>query len=354
MEVEFEHRSPRPDDKIRVGMVDLRDGDRWIDLGESHAWNWQQGCMLQWLPGSKTEVIWNDREQGQFVAHILDVRTGKKRTLPAPIYALSPDGRWAAFPDFRRLHECRPGYGYAGIPDPNRDQSAPQDAGIWRMDLRNGRTELLFTIAEAAGIPFPHGDWSGAKHWFNHLLFAPGGKRLCFLQRWKSSRPRRFTRMFTMDCDGKRPFLLMPYGHCSHFVWRDPRHVLAWSLHPSHKNGLYLWEDQTANVAIVGKDILALDCHHSCLPGNRYILGDSYPDQDRNQRLFLFNVETGKLTPLGDFRSPKEYTGEWRCDTHPRYSPDGRLVTIDSPHSQGRQIYLIDISSIVGRTTPRV
>ena len=30
MEVDFEHRSPRPDDRIRVGMVDLQEGDRWI------------------------------------------------------------------------------------------------------------------------------------------------------------------------------------------------------------------------------------------------------------------------------------------------------------------------------------
>src|SRR4051794_14980982 len=52
MEVAFEHRSPGPDDVVKVGMIDLQDGDRWIELGESRAWNWQQGCMLQWLPGS--------------------------------------------------------------------------------------------------------------------------------------------------------------------------------------------------------------------------------------------------------------------------------------------------------------
>ena len=45
-EVGFEHRSPKADDTIAVGMVDTQDNDRWIELGTSRAWNWQQGCML--------------------------------------------------------------------------------------------------------------------------------------------------------------------------------------------------------------------------------------------------------------------------------------------------------------------
>ena len=52
MEIDFEHRSPKPDDIIKIGMVDLKDNDHWIELGESRSWCWQQGCMLQWRPGS--------------------------------------------------------------------------------------------------------------------------------------------------------------------------------------------------------------------------------------------------------------------------------------------------------------
>ena len=62
-QVSFEHRIPNGEDRIKVGMIDLEDNDRWIELGSSRAWGWQQGCMLQWRPGSKSEVIWNDREE---------------------------------------------------------------------------------------------------------------------------------------------------------------------------------------------------------------------------------------------------------------------------------------------------
>ena len=109
--------------------------------------------MLQWIPGPSSEIIWNDRQDGRFVSHILDVKTSKKRTLPAPIYALSPDGRWAVTTDFRRLNDCRPGYGYTGIPDPNKDVLAPKDVGIWRMDLASGKRDLIVPVAEAASIP---------------------------------------------------------------------------------------------------------------------------------------------------------------------------------------------------------
>jgi hypothetical protein len=53
----FEHRSPTADDVIEVGMVDILSGDQWIPLGKSNAWNWQQGCMLQWIPGTESKVI---------------------------------------------------------------------------------------------------------------------------------------------------------------------------------------------------------------------------------------------------------------------------------------------------------
>ena len=99
--------------------------------------------MLQWLPGSKSEVVWNDRRDGRFISVVCDIHSGKRRILEAPIYALSPDGKLAIYPDFRRLNDCRPGYGYAGLPDPNRDVPIPDDAGIWRLDIQSGQSKLV-------------------------------------------------------------------------------------------------------------------------------------------------------------------------------------------------------------------
>jgi hypothetical protein len=178
-EVEFEGRSPAADDAIRVGMIDTEDGDRWIELGRTRAWNWQQGCMLQWVPGTESQVAWNDRQDDRFVTRILDVRTRALRTLPHPFYCFAPDGRTAFACDFRRLN-------------------------------------------------------------------------------------------------------------------------------------------------------------------------DTYPQADTLQHVYLYHVPTGRRVAVASFPSPEQYRGEWRCDTHPCASRSGRKIVFDSPHRGGRQVYLADISRIVG------
>lgn len=345
MRVGFEHRSPRPEDEIAVGAVDLGDGDRWLELGTSRAWSWQQGCMLQWLPGTDDKVIWNDREGDRFVSRIVSL-SGTRHTVPWPVYAVSPDGRTAVTPDFSRINDTRPGYGYAGPPDPHREDLAPDGTGIWRVDLETGTAELIVSIAQVAAIPYPRGDLSAYKHYFNHLLFSPDGGRFVFLHRWRVGDTFR-TRMMTAAPDGSDVRVVDDYGHTSHFIWRDPQHILAWAYHPSLGNRFYLYEDGSQGVEPVGPDVMVVNGHCTYLPGGRWILNDTYPDADRRQHLYLYHVPTGRRVPLAAFPAPEAYAGEWRCDLHPRASRDGRRVTVDSAHAGGRQVYLLDIAGVL-------
>jgi len=352
MEVAFEGRSPRPDDVIKMGMVDLAKGDRWTAFGESRAWGWQQGCMLQWIPGSATRVLWNDRQGDRFVCHVLDTASGDRRTLPTPIYCLSPDGRTAVTPDFGRIQDMRPGYGYPGVPDPHKGDMAPKTAGIWRVDLETGKRTLILSIADIAVFGDRHPTMEGAKHYVNHLLFNTDGSRFIFLHRWRidGGKGRWYTRMFTARPDGSDPYVLDPSGYTSHFIWRDPGHVLAWSRPDGKKGGFYLFKDKTREVTQVGEGVMPRDGHCTYLADTDWILNDTYPQgKQRLQHVYLYHVPTGRRVPIGGFHLPPAYKGEWRCDTHPRSSPDGTKVCIDSPHTgQGRQLHLIDIAAVVG------
>ncbi len=351
MEVDFEGRSPTPEDEIRLGMIDLAENDRWIELGQTRAWCWQQGCMLQWIPGAESEVIYNDRTDDGFCARVLDVFTGETRTLEHPVYALSPDGGRAVSLDFLRTGRLRPGYGYAGE-DPTRDVDAPDDHGLYAVNLASGRAEMIFTIAQAAAQAPQPADADDCVHWFNHLLFNPDGSRFLFLHRWH---PRdkggiHATRMCTADPDGGNVRVLHPGGKFSHFIWRDPDHILAWAERAEAGRAFYLIHEKTGAAEVVGADKMTADGHCTYLPGGEWILNDSYPQgaSGRDQPLYLYHPATDRRIDLGPLHSPPAYTGEWRCDLHPRTSRDGRCITIDSTHAgNGRQIYLLDIQSVV-------
>lgn len=353
MEVDFEGRQPRADDEISLGMIDTASGDSWREIGRTTAWCWQQGCMLQWVPGSAREVIWNERDGDHYVSRILNVDTGHSRVLGAPIYTIAPDGQTAIGTDFRRIDHMRPGYGYAGIPDPNHDTLAPETTGIYRLDLSgadDGRAgDLIISIADVAALPYRHGDLSEAKHYFNHLLFNTDGSRFIFLHRWRFGDGGFNTRMMTAAVDGSDLHVVDDYGKMSHFIWRDPETITAWSWQPSHEDAFYVYRDQSDEVEVLAPDKMTLNGHNTYLTDTDWILNDCYPQGDRrDQTLYLYHVPTDRRIDLGSFGSPEQYVGELRCDLHPRSSRDGRLVTIDSTHGgQGRQIYLLDVSEII-------
>ncbi len=353
MEASFEHRRPRPNDTITIGMIDLKNDDTWIPLGQSRAWCWQSGCMLQWRPGHDNEIMWNDRQDDRFVCHILNIQTGRKKTLPFPFFTVNPSGRTALSLDFERLEYMRPGYGYTGVTDRNLDIMAPDGMGIYHCDLETGNKKLIVSLRQACSLPHPSGDLSDCKHYFNCLLFNPDGSRFVVLHRWRRDRGRGWpfkTRMLSADADGGHLGILVP-GGCGHFNWRDNHHLII------QDGGFSLYRDGAGRMEPVGAGIVPNSGGHlSYLPDKHWLVGDTYPDENRMQHLYLYNVNTKKFIILGSFYSPPEYTGsqsgreddEWRCDLHPRISRDGRFITIDSPHNgDGRQIYLLDIESII-------
>ena len=104
---------------------------------------------------------------------------------------------------------------------------------------------------------------------------------------------------------------------------------------------------------VIGPDDMTVNGHNTYLPGtnNEWVLNDTYPDKQRAQHPYLYHLRTRRKISLGSFLTPAEYTGEWRCDTHPRASRDGQRVCIDSPHAGGRQMFVIDLKGLTARTS---
>lgn len=358
-ETSFEGRGPTGEDRIAVGYVDTAENDSWHEIGTSRAWGWQQGCMLQWVGDQGDKILWNDRESDSFVCRVYSKSDGSVRTLPRPIYTISRDGKFGLSVDFRRIDNLRPGYGYDGLADPNVTKRAPEDSGIWRVDLETGENQLILSLADVAAIPWSDGDvHAEAWHYFNHLLINPSGTRFIVLHRYRPGfDPKTLkyeggfvTRMFTANVDGSDRYVLDPSGYTSHFIWKDDETSTMWTRPAGKKSGFYVFKDKTRQVAPVGQDKMPTNGHNTYLPApyDDWILNDTYPDKKTSrQTVYLYHVPSGRRVDLGHFPSPQAYRGEWRCDTHPRSSDDGTQVAIDSPHDGGRQVYLLDIKEVV-------
>ncbi len=366
MQVDFEMRSPQKTDVVKIGYIDLNNNDKWNQVGESRSWGWQQGCMLQWIPGAQSEIIWNDRRGNDFISIIKDIKGGTERIIDKAIYALSPDGIHAIGTDFSRIQNYRKGYGYPGGVDEYKNKNAPENSGIYKINLKTGESKLILSYYDISKIPNNGIDISIKWHYFNHLLVSTNGERFIFLNRWRDeaipdailSNPAEYnkirgkytTRMFTCGMDGKDLYLLDPSGKTSHFIWKDEDHITAWTRPIGEGYGFWEFKDKTSIIRQIGKGVMKVNGHNTYLPetNNEWILNDTYPErQSREQVPYVFNEKTNQFIELGRFHEPETFTGEWRCDTHPRASNDGKMVCIDSTHGgNGRQMYLLDLKNL--------
>ncbi len=348
LEVDFMDRPPSPEDVAKILLIDLESGEK-ITVAETKAWNWQQGCMLQWMPNASDRlIIYNDRDKDRFVARILDIKTGERHALPCPIYALTRDGRFALTLNFSRLHHCRPGYGYAGIPDPWENDPHPEKDGIYLMNLKTGECRLIISLAQIANHN-PKESMKNAKHWFNHLLVNHDNTRFIFLHRWRPEGQKGFlTRMFTANLDGTDIYCVSDHDMVSHFDWKDSKHILAWARRYGIGDRYLIFSDKEPHFEVIGEGILTTDGHCSFSPDGNWILTDTYPDKNGMRTLVLFQISENIGHNIGRFFSPPELAGEIRCDLHPRWSPSGKQICIDSAHEGSRQVYVLNVSAIVG------
>jgi len=364
MESDFQDRPPTADDIITVGMVDLETTE-FIPLAETHAWNFQQGCMPHWMPTApEKEIIFNDRIDGAFRAVVLNVHTRERRVLPLPIQALTPDGKFATSLNFSRWGEWRPGYGYAGIPDPFRGQPEPADEAVSLINLETGEHSPLVALTDVLRLTSGTDKRKGSTAWFNHLMFNNDGSRLVGLVRYwcpelaaeatktginiDGAVPERRHCMWVVNADGTGLDIVVSDGLVSHAEWRDPDHILAWASATTETVPAYLIFDvRDKSYEIIGEQFLLEDGHMSYHQDKKWLLTDTYPDEQVMRTLKLYNVEEDREVALGRFHAPPDLQGELRCDLHPCWNRDGTQVAIDSIHENGaRQVYIVNVGSL--------
>ena len=344
---DFEDRPPLADDVATIGLTDTETGEDRV-LSQTRAFNWQQGAMLHWLPGSDDTIIFNDRVGGRFVSVLLDVSSGRRTILGPATSDVGLRGQAALCLNFARIAETRPGYGYAGLADPFANDPHPAADGVHAMDLGTGKYRLVVSMQDVYEYLGRPAEMDGARMWFKHTLLNPSETRFAFLVRWRPHGETGWrTLMFTAAPTGAGLKLLLGDGMVSHYDWRNDREVLAWTRIGDQGSAFYLIDEPTGEARIVGEGVLTQDGHCSYSHNAKWILTDTYPDPETFERKLLIYVpDDGRLVEVGRYASPPPYVGEIRCDLHPRWSWDDAQICFDSVHEGQRQVYVVDTPQI--------
>jgi hypothetical protein len=325
---------------IEVGYFNDRNYKNYNLIGSSKAWNWQQGSSLQWL-GKTDKVVFNDFEHGEKVSKIYDTNENTYQSLPCHIMAVSGDGRYAITVSFERLGRGMPGYGYSHhIESSHIDDPLPNDEGLSVIDLRNKHIiKNLFNLSDIASIE-KNKQPTESYHFFSHCLFSPSSQRFVFFHRLLKNNATMETRMFSSDLHGNNIWKF-PGRHFSHIAWADETRVLAFCKPPRKKLGFYIMEEFSDKSIEIGNRALTSDGHPQVSLNGKQILVDTYPDRRRNQSLKIYDIESETCRQLIRYRIPFKYRYARRCDFHPRWSRDNRLICFDSAHNNIRSLCVI-------------
>jgi hypothetical protein len=327
-----------------LGLFDL-DGDSvFRPFARSRAWCWQQGSRLRWLDGGRGNLAaFNDEQDGRGLTRIVDTASGREHgRLASPLYCLSPDERSGLSLNFGRLERNRPGYGYGTVLDRHFRESCPAGDGIWRVDLLADRSELLLEYRAIAALPHAIPADQGT-HYLNHLEFSPDGARFLFFQ-LSSSPARRDARAIVCAADGTSAMVLPELDRVSHFCWLDANHILLFCRHRKISSGYFRIDVRSGSAEPVPA-MPRLDGHPRLVRANLAVT-DIYPNARREQEVYLADLEAGSYRALAIFFAPMAFTGVARCDLHPRVSPSGRYVGVDTPHLGRRAMAILDLSSL--------
>lgn len=389
---------PRANLRIEVGYYDISSRE-WHHVGFSDSWNWQQGCMSQWL--NDEEIIYNSSENNHHIAIIHNIKTGTNRKINWAIYGITPDKKKSIALDMERAHWCR-AYHYESVIDEEKDGLIYEQDGIFEIDLENNTRKRLISIYDIIGLDSrPY--FKNAKHWVEHVMISPTGEHFCFLHRFSAPNDiyNYKTRLIIVNMKTLEMHCIPNWEltQWSHFAWnKDSFVVYSYPVHNApvsadsfkssnvtvnnnlhcsrvlnvkhilekilkifyktfvsielddmfrHNRKHYQYYSFHDNSYVLSKrfknKLFDIDGHPSFTPDGKYMITDTYPDKNNKQRLIIFNTYNNKCLVLGVFNA--YYKGNpASCDLHPKLSGDGLYVVLDSAHDKKHHMLMLELN----------
>lgn len=327
-------------DKAELGYYFFESGE-YIPFAETKAWCWQQGARLRWHPQNDNIVLFNDMCNGQYITRVFDVKNRSIiANIRAPLYDIDVTASYGLSLNFSRLQRLRPGYGYNTLPDKTAGQVAPNNEGIFYVDLVCNKKELIISLADLAKeIVDSHAD----EHYINHISISPDGRKFMFFHIWTLKDDTHWkTRLCVYNLDNCKLSVLEKTDRVSHYDWLGNEGLIVTCWDENWRQYYCTYNIETGEKVVLKDNHLVHDGHPTKLDNEANIISDTYPLKHDMQTLFEYNLDKKCYRPIIAVYSNARLYDEKRCDLHPRVSPSKKYITLDTTCENGvRQILLI-------------
>ncbi len=201
LEIDRINRMPKPEDAAQVILIDTHENNKIIYLEKTHAWNPQQGTMFYWHPlQPETQFFFNDRdlETGKVFTVLYDIKE-KKRVreykyddTPIGNGGVAANGESFLALNYGRLARLRLVTGYPEALDWSKDEIAPDNDGIFIVDIKTGEKRLLVSYRQLEEkLKKKRRRLNHTGLFINHTLWNRKCDRVYFFVRSGWKKPRR-------------------------------------------------------------------------------------------------------------------------------------------------------------------
>ena len=314
------------------------------ELTNTQHFNFQQGIRPIWVNNRK--IIFNRILNHKLISSIYDIKNDCFYDFDIPIQEISVKNNIFIFMDYSNLDIINKDYGY-GI---KGEISQKEIKGILGYDYIQNKVVFdlslvdIHSLSQNRNLPLSECE-------LNHIHQSPYDDSFIFIYRNKSH--KGFSELYSYNYKTNDLKVLYSGSLVSHYCWISKNTIFAYLEHNGQAGFFELYFKTSINFTqkiLPKSEDNTSDGHPSVSPDNKWIAYDSYPDKARQSHLYIIRNDLeikSKKILVGKFYSPLEFNGYNRCDLHPRWSPDGKYISIDSAHDGSRKTYLIDVSKIV-------
>ena len=347
LRTDFVDRMPGPDDVADVILLDTQNNYEVRAVDTSRGWNVQQGTMFYWNPGDpENQFFFNDRdpETGKVFCVLYDIAEGRRvreyrfEDTPVGNGGVSFDGKHFAGINYARMARLRRVTGYPGAWDWTEGVSAPENDGVFLVDIESGEKELLVSFRQLAEeLRRERPEIDSLPLFINHTLWSRTGERVFFFARANFGKPGRINASFTIARDGTD--LRRQETHIGgHPEW-DAGSRMIGSI--ARRQAVFDVDSQKL-VELIGSPELFPDPEGDiALSPNLEWLANGYK-QDGRVHYVIHNRRTGATYRAGGFDLYGRVSGDLRCDPAPRWNRAGDALLIPSMMEDGtRQMFVL-------------